>query len=478
MLFNSLSFLVFFPVVTAGYYLLARNLRLQNLWLLAASLFFYSCWDWRFTFLLLVTVFVDFYVARYLDVLYERGEPASKRKKVVAISMGANLVILGFFKYFNFFIDSVHNGFQALGWDVPLGTLSIVLPIGISFYTFQSMSYTIDVYRRELPSCKNVLDFTLFVSFYPHLVAGPIMRAVDLLPQILRPRHTTRDQVIDGIHLMIWGFWKKVFVADNLAPIANRIFALPNPNGFETLLGVYAFAFQIYCDFSGYTDIARGIAKLMGFELVLNFNLPYFATSPKEFWTRWHISLSSWLRNYLYIPLGGNRGGEHKMYRNLMITMVLGGLWHGAAWNFVLWGVYQGGLLVLHRMSEPWIDRILPETTPVRRGVSFAIRVFCMFHLTCFGWLLFRATSFEQIATMTRSLFVGPWNYDAELASQVALFALPLIAIQCIQYFSGQLNFLRFRWMAPEVRVAAYSALAYFVLFKAAKPQSFIYFQF
>jgi alginate O-acetyltransferase complex protein AlgI len=161
-----------------------------------------------------------------------------------------------------------------------------------------------------------------------------------------------------------------------------------------------------------------------------------------------------------------------------MITMVLGGLWHGAAWNFVLWGVYQGGLLVLHRMSEPWIDRILPETTPVRRGVSFAIRVFCMFHLTCFGWLLFRATSFEQIATMTRSLFVGPWNYDAELASQVALFALPLIAIQCIQYFSGQLNFLRFRWMAPEVRVAAYSALAYFVLFKAAKPQSFIYFQF
>lgn len=305
MLFNSITFLIFFPVVTIGYYLLSRHLRFQNLWLLAASLFFYSCWDWRFTFLLLVTVFVDFYVAAYLDRLYDEGAPPGKRKKILAISMGANLTILGFFKYFNFFVDSVHLGFQTLGWDVPLGTLNIVLPIGVSFYTFQSMSYTIDVYRRELPSCKNVLDFTLFVSFYPHLVAGPIMRAVDLLPQILRPRHTTRDQVLDGIHLMIWGFWKKVFVADNLAPIANRVFQMPNPTGFDTMMGVYAFAFQIYCDFSGYTDIARGIAKLMGFELVLNFNLPYFSTSPKEFWTRWHISLSTWLLNYLYIPLRG-----------------------------------------------------------------------------------------------------------------------------------------------------------------------------
>ena len=216
----------------------------------------------------------------------------------------------------------------------------------------------------------------------------------------------------------------------------------------------------------------------MGFELVLNFNLPYFSTSPKEFWTRWHISLSSWLRNYLYIPLGGNRGGEHRMYRNLMLTMILGGLWHGAAWNFVLWGFYQGALLVVHRVSEPWLDKIFDAKTGFSRGVSFAVRVFCMFHLTCFGWLLFRASSFHQIATMTRSLFVGPWVYDPALATEVALFALPLIAIQCVQYFSGKLNFLRFPWMAPELRTAAYAALVYFVIFKAAKPQSFIYFQF
>lgn len=462
----------------AGYYLLARNLRLQNLWLLAASLFFYSCWDWRFTFLLLVTVFVDFYVARYLDHLYDIGAPPSLRKKVVAISMGANLAILAFFKYCNFFIDSVRSGFQALGYDVPLGTLNILLPIGVSFYTFQSMSYTIDVYRRELPSCRNVLDFTLFVSFYPHLVAGPIMRAVDLLPQILRPRRTTREQVIDGIHLMIWGFWKKVFVADNLAPVANRIFAMPNPSGFETMMGVYAFAFQIYCDFSGYTDIARGIAKLMGFELVLNFNLPYLSTSPKEFWTRWHISLSTWLRNYLYIPLGGNRGGERMMYRNLMLTMILGGLWHGAAWNFVLWGFYQGALLVLHRMSEPVLDRVFAASTPAGRRVSFVVRVFCMFQLTCYGWLLFRATSFGQIAGMSQSLLAGPWSYDPALLREVAWFAAPLLVIQCIQYWSGKLNFMSFRWMAPEIRTIAYAALAYFIIFKAAKPQSFIYFQF
>lgn len=478
MLFNSLTFLLFFPVVTIGYYLLARSLRFQNLWLLAASLFFYSCWDWRFTFLLLATVGVDFYVARYLDFLLDQGAPPGKRKRVLAISMGANLAILGFFKYFNFFVGSVHSGFQSFGWDVPLGTLTIVLPIGVSFYTFQSMSYTIDVYRRELPACKNVLDFALFVSFYPHLVAGPIMRAVDLLPQILRPRRITRDQILDGIHLIIWGFWKKVFIADNLAPIVNRIFQLDNPSGFETAMGVYAFAFQIYCDFSGYTDIARGISKLMGFELVLNFNLPYFSTNPKEFWMRWHISLSTWLRNYLYIPLGGSRHGELMLYRNLMLTMLLGGLWHGAAWNFVLWGFYQGALLATHRMSEPWLDRVFRSKTDFGRGLSFAVRVLCMFQLTCYGWLLFRADSLHQIATMTRSLFNGSWSYAPALFQEVAVFAAPLVAIQCVQYFSGKLNFLRFGWMGPEFRTAAYAALAYFVIFRAAKPQSFIYFQF
>ena len=477
MLFNSLTFAIFLPIVLIGYYALKSNLRAQNTWLLAASLFFYSCWDWRFTFLLLLTVAVDFWVAQHVEEMKDRGAPESHRKRVLAISMGANLAILGFFKYFNFFVDSVYSGAQALGWNMPLHTLQILLPIGISFYTFQSMSYTIDVYRGELRAARNILDFTLFVSFYPHLVAGPIMRAVDLLPQILRPRHTTKAQVMEGIHLIVWGFWKKVFVADNLAPVANRIFAMSSPNGFETLMGVYAFAFQIYCDFSGYTDIARGVSKLMGFELVLNFNLPYFSTSPKEFWTRWHISLSSWLRNYLYIPLGGNRKGELMTYRNLMLTMVLGGLWHGAAWNFVLWGFYQGLLLVVHRLSEPYLDRFFEARTPFGKGLSLAVRILVMFHLTCYGWLLFRATSMGQIVTMTKSLF-GPWVYDPQLLTQVGLFALPLIIIQLIQYMSGKLFFLDFRWVTPEIRTAAYAVLAYFILFRAAQPQSFIYFQF
>jgi alginate O-acetyltransferase complex protein AlgI len=298
------------------------------------------------------------------------------------------------------------------------------------------------------------------------------------LPQVLKPRKPTREQVIQGIHLMLWGFWKKVFVADNLAPIVGQVFANPSPTGFQVLIAVYAFAWQIYCDFSGYTDIARGVAKLMGFELVLNFNLPYFSTNPKEFWTRWHISLSSWLRNYLYFPLGGNRGTSAQVYRNLMVTMILGGLWHGAAWNFVLWGFYQGALLVAHRALQPTLDKVFDAATPVSRGISLFVRIVVMFHLTCYGWLLFRAQSFAQISQMTRALLHPLRGFDETLMLRVAAFATPLFLIQCVQYFSGRLEFLSFRWMPMEVRFAAYSVILYFVLFRAAQPQAFIYFQF
>jgi alginate O-acetyltransferase complex protein AlgI len=476
LLFNSLEFAIFLPLVLAAYF--AFRHRAQNYLLLAASLFFYAMWDWRFLFLLFVTMFGDFYIAAYLDRLRDEGAAELKRKWILAISMAMNLAILGFFKYFNFFAQSLHDLLSNMGWQTNIGTLNIVLPVGISFYTFQSMSYTIDVYRGELKACKHIWDFALFVSFFPHLVAGPIMRAVDLLPQVLAPRHTTRQQLLDGIHLIVWGFWKKVFIADNLAPIVNRIFGLPSPTGFETLIGVYAFAWQIYCDFSGYTDIARGVAKLMGFELTLNFNLPYFSTSPKEFWTRWHISLSQWLRNYLYIPLGGNRSTDAVIYRNLLITMVLGGLWHGAAWNFVIWGAYQGLLLVAHRALEKPLDRLFQARTSAGKALSFAIRVIVMFQLTCYGWLLFRAQSFEQIRTMTASLLQPFAGFDQQLLTQLAAFTIPLFTVQCWQYFAGKLMFLDFRCVKPEVRVAAYSMLSYFVLFRAAQPQSFIYFQF
>jgi alginate O-acetyltransferase complex protein AlgI len=475
-LFNSLEFLIFLPIVLTAYFLLDH--RRQNYLLLAASLFFYASWDWRFLFLLFVTMIVDFYVAAYLEKLEDEGAPERKRKAILSISMICNLVILGFFKYFNFFAGSLEVLLQKLGIHVSYSTLNIILPIGISFYTFQSMSYTIDVYRGELRAAKRFLDFALFVSFFPHLVAGPIMRAVDLLPQVLKPRKPTREQVIQGIHLMLWGFWKKVFVADNLAPIVGQVFANPSPTGFQVVIAVYAFAWQIYCDFSGYTDIARGVAKLMGFELVLNFNLPYFSTNPKEFWTRWHISLSSWLRNYLYFPLGGNRGTTAQVYRNLMVTMILGGLWHGAAWNFVLWGFYQGALLVAHRALEPTLDKLFDAATPIGRGISLFVRIVVMFQLTCYGWLLFRAQSFAQIVQMTRALLHPLQGFDEALMLRVAAFATPLFLIQCVQYFSGRLEFLSFRWMPMEFRFASYAVILYFVLFRAAQPQAFIYFQF
>jgi alginate O-acetyltransferase complex protein AlgI len=330
MLFNSFAFAVFLPVVLAVYYLL-RDYRKQNAWLLASSLFFYGAWDWRFLFLLLFTIIVDYFVARRIQRLRDEDRALRQRRLLLAASILANLGVLAFFKYYNFFQDNVSSIAQWLDLPVGLPALHVLLAIGISFYTFQSMSYTIDVYRGHLRAADHFTDFALFVSFFPHLVAGPIMRAVDLLPQILRPRRATAEQAADGIQLMIWGFWKKMFVADHLAPIVNAYFGRSSLDGYEVAVAAYAFAFQIYGDFSGYTDIARGVAKLFGFELTLNFRLPYFSASPQEFWTRWHISLSRWLREYLYFPLGGNRRGEYRTYLNLILTMVIGGLWHGAA---------------------------------------------------------------------------------------------------------------------------------------------------
>jgi D-alanyl-lipoteichoic acid acyltransferase DltB (MBOAT superfamily) len=473
MLFNSLPFAVFLPVVLCIYYLL--NHSAQNRFLLAASLFFYACWDWRFLGLLIPLMLVDFCVASALDRMRESGAPARTRRLVLAISMAANLATLGFFKYFNFFVQGLQSLLAWLGLNTELHTLQIVLPIGISFFTFQSMSYTIDVYRGELKATKSFLDFALFVSFFPHLVAGPIMRAVVLLPQVLRPRATTRQQLFDGLHLIIWGLWKKVFVADSLSPIVNATFAASSPSGFDVITAIYAFAFQIYCDFSGYTDVARGVAKLMGFELGLNFNLPYFARNPQDFWSRWHISLSTWLRNYLYIPLGGNRNGTLATYRNLIITMVLGGLWHGAAWTFLLWGLYQGAMLAVHRFFS--LDA-RPEEKPVSTGLSHWACVIVMFQFTCFGWLLFRAVSLHQILQMTQALTRPLQGFDWERLEQISFYICPVFAIQLFQYCRRDLAFLSMKWLPLEARTACYALLAYFVLFRAAAPQAFIYFQF
>jgi len=474
LLFNSLEFVIFLPVVLLVYYQLPH--KWQNRFLLVASCVFYAAWDWRFLFPLLASTSIDYWCAKRMEALGVAGAPREKRRPYVVLSVVTNLSLLGFFKYFNFFYENFQALAAGLGFHPRLTTLEIVLPIGISFYTFQALSYTIDVYRGHFHPTNSFFDFLLAVLYFPHLVAGPIQRAASLIPQVMKPRQVTREQIIEGIHLIAWGYFKKVFIADNVSPVADRMFNLVSPDGWQTMIAVYAFAVQIYCDFSGYTDIARGSAKLMGFEFVLNFNLPYLATNPSDFWKRWHISLSSWLRDYLYIPLGGNRGSRMATYRNLMLTMIIGGFWHGAAWNFLLWGFYHGLLLVVHRLLEPaW--RIFDWPGVWGRRISFLLRMILFFQLTCYGWLLFRARSFAQIFGMTASLF-RPWQVDWTLAQQLLPYALPLIVVQVFQYLTGKLHFLDWPHLPAEVRVVVYSVFLYCVLFRGGMPQSFIYFQF
>ncbi|MEI6178650.1 MAG: MBOAT family O-acyltransferase, partial [Verrucomicrobiota bacterium] len=398
MVFNSIVFLIFLAVVLSLYYRLKH--RSQNIMLVIASYVFYGWWDWRFLGLLLFTTLFDFWCALRLE-----AEPDPTRKKwFLAFSMAMNLTVIGFFKYFNFFAGSLERLLQAIGWRADLPTLHILLPVGISFYTFLSMSYTIDVYRGHLKAVRKPLDFMLYVSFFPHLVAGPIVRAKDLLPQCRNPRVPNQDQIINGIWLCLLGYFKKVVIADRLSPLVDWGFSsghTPFHDGTSWLV-LYAFAFQIYGDFSGYSDIARGLAKLMGFEFVHNFKAPYLSRNPAEFWRNWHISLSVWLRDYLYIPLGGNRYGTLRTFRNLMITMILGGLWHGAGLAYLAWGLFHGILLVAHRVwTSPWRSKATsgePEPSPVispkrLTRLRHALVVILFFHLTCVGWLLFRAGS-------------------------------------------------------------------------------------
>lgn len=475
MLFNSFEFLIFLPLVLLGYYMLPH--RAQNAFLVLASCFFYASWDWRFLFPLLFSTTIDYYCARKMEESVAQGEPQQHRLWLLRLSLITNLGLLGFFKYFNFFSESLQALLRSLGIEIPLQTLNVILPVGISFYTFQALSYTIDVYRGQIHATRSFWDFFLAVLFFPHLVAGPIQRAANLLSQVMQPRRTTALQFTDGLHLIAWGFFKKVVIADRLAPIVDAYFHAQSVSGGEAAVAIFAFAIQIYCDFSGYTDIARGAAKLMGFEFMLNFNLPYFATNPSDFWQRWHISLSSWLRDYLYVPLGGNRGSNLRTYRNLMLTMILGGLWHGAAWNFVLWGVYHGALLTGHRLLSPWLPKHAPGDASPRVKAWHVFSILLMFVFTCYGWLLFRATSMGQIAQMSMALLSPLEQFPTDTALTVAALTLPLFTVQMIQYVSGRLDIHRLPLPAP-VLACVYGALLYCVAFLGAQPQAFVYFQF
>ena len=406
-----------------------------------------------------------------------RGD--ARCKYYLALSVTCNLTLLGFFKYFDFFVGSASTAISNLGLGDHQWQLGIVVPVGISFYTFQTLSYSIDIYRGLLKPTRNLLDFALFVAFFPQLVAGPIERASVLLPQLEKPRRFDKEAVLCGLYLVCWGLFKKIFIADNLARFVEPAFALDaSPTGPQVLFSTYAFAFQIYCDFSGYSDIARGISRCMGIELMVNFNVPYAALNPREFWRRWHISLSTWLRDYLYISLGGNRGGAFFVYRNLILTMLLGGLWHGARAHFVWWGLYQGFLLCGHRLLEPYLEALSPKRRLPRLLVMF-VSWFFFFHLVCYGWLLFRAETWSQIAGMTTALTTGWGAIHSHLGIlfRVVWFGWPLILVQIAQTRSQNL-LAPLTWPWPA-RMMLYLLMFYLtVVLGSFDEVEFIYFQF
>ena len=472
MLFNTLEFGLFL-ILVLGVHALLRH-RGQNLLLLVASYTFYAAWDARFLILMAVSTLVDFRVAQGIG----KSTCASRRRRLLILSLVVNLGILGFFKYYGFFVESLQSLLASLGITFHAWTLQVVLPVGISFYTFQSMSYTIDVYRRRLSPCRKLSDFALYVSLFPQLVAGPIERATHLLPQVEQPRHRKLTNFTEGFHLFLWGLFKKVVVADNMALIVDPIFSHEGEyTAGKVLVGVVAFAFQIYGDFSGYTDMARGVARLLGFDLMINFNLPYFATSPQDFWHRWHISLSTWLRDYLYIPLGGNRLGTARTYVNLMLTMLLGGLWHGAAWTFVIWGGYHGLLLAAQRLLVAGCGEWRPASRSLRRGWK-AARMAFMFGLTLYGWLIFRAESPGQLLEMTGALLRG--DFDAQTLRslvKIGAYCSLLWVVQVWQYRTRDLLIVQKSpaWLQALFYLACFYLILIMGVFDA---QAFIYFQF
>jgi D-alanyl-lipoteichoic acid acyltransferase DltB (MBOAT superfamily) len=525
-LFNSFTFAVFFGLFYGLYWSLARKVRLQNLLILAGSYLFYGWWDERFLVLIIVSSVTDYlagfgasagvvdrrqvykalaflwtasvlalasnlaesqwifaWLTGYTALLFitlalVHRQPELRRRRVfVACSVVINLTILGTFKYFNFFATEFTSLFGSLGIAVDPVALNIVLPVGISFYTFQTMSYTLDVYSGKMKSHNSMLDFAAYVAFFPQLVAGPIERARRLLPQFHVQRKFSWESLTSGFWLFAWGLYKKLVIADNLAPIANRIFADPlNHSSAELIAGLLAFTFQIYCDFSGYSDMARGIARTLGFKIMVNFRLPYFSRTPSEFWQGWHISLSSWLRDYLYIPLGGNRSGPIGTYRNLALTMLLGGLWHGAAWTFIAWGAYQGAILVVYRLIRVDVSRSERSREGSMTPLINAALTLLMFCLTMLGWLFFRAASMQDVWIFAQRTFLwtaGSWDGWLHVLAYIS----PLLAMQVLQKHTGRLELISETkgFIGLTVRAMLIYAL---VFLSASGGQEFIYFDF
>lgn len=459
---------------------LALSHRWQNRLLLAASCIFYAACDWRCIFLIFVSITTDYLCGLKI---YEASDERIK-KRFLLLSLFINLSILGFFKYFDFFISNFAQLFHCLGFSIHPPVLQILLPLGISFYTFKTISYTIDVYTERFTPTRSYLDYALFVIFFPLILAGPIMRAKDLLGQITEPRKLRLDWFYEGCYLIFWGIFQKCFIADNLAIIADKTFAAAPPySGFEVLLAVYAFAFQLFCDFDGYSNIARGLGRCMGFDITINFNLPYFATNPQDFWNRWHISLSTWLRDYLYTPIAVSKRywGVWGVAFSLMVTFLLCGLWHGAAWTFVLWGGYWGVLLTIYAAFKPLLFKKRSRHSTMTAALWRIVRIIFFFHVTCLGWLIFRAQSLGQAYDMLHSLFSNFTVISVShfMTGQLALagYLWLLLAVQVWQAVQNDLMIIYKRGIVLKT---VFYLLCFFLLaaYGVDGAKDFLYFQF
>lgn len=464
MIFNSLEFLAFFLVVLAVVFFLPK--RPRQIFLLAASYIFYGWWDWRFLGLIFLSTFIDYLCGLQIP----RRDSRLWRRGWLTLSLIVNFSLLGFFKYFHFFQDSFRDLVSLFGWHPGMLTLQIILPVGISFYTFQTLGYTLDVYRGTLRPCKDPLTYALFVAFFPQLVAGPVERAGHLLPQLEACPPFSFRRLREGMTLMFWGFFLKLYCADNLAQVVDPIFALSAPyRGVEVLFAAYGFTWQIFADFAGYSSIARGAARCLGVDICVNFRSPFAAGNPADFWRRWHISLSTWFRDYIYIPLGGNREGPFRAIAAVAVTMFLAGLWHGAAWTFVVWGLYHAVLIGLYRF--------LPQRAGSRPGAFLSAVLF--FHLTALGFLVFRAATFTQAGEMLSALF-SSWGDPEGFRYYAVMTFFPILPCALMHYLlRNEVDVVSWLNKNPWAKIPFY-VLGYWLLAGLGTfgAKEFIYFQY